>query len=90
MHNQNPNTIGYDGLGYVTEDLKVVAVSEEPGSPYIFPAIETVNSGEYPIARDLYMYTAGEPEGATKIYLDWVYSPEAQKIVKDLGFVPVE
>jgi phosphate transport system substrate-binding protein len=35
------------------------------------------------------MYTAGEPTGAVKDYLDWLMSPEAQKIVAALGFVPV-
>jgi len=58
---QNPNAIGYDGLGYVTPDLKVIAVAREAGGPYVLPSAETVNSGEYPIARDLYMYTAENP-----------------------------
>ena len=85
----NPNAIGYDGLGYVTEDMKVIPVAAAPGSPYIYPSAETVNSGAYPIARDLYMYTAGEPEGDVKDYLDWILSPEAQAIVGELGFVPI-
>lgn len=86
----NPNAIGYDGLGYVTEDLKVVAVASSPGGKYIFPSAETVNSGEYPVARDLYMYTVGEPIGAVKEYLEWIFSTEAQQIVVELGFVPIK
>lgn len=86
---ENPNAIGYDGLGYVTPDLKVVAVAEEPGSPYVLPSAESVNNGQYPIARDLYMYTAGEPQGAVREYLDWILSPAAQQIVAELGFVPI-
>jgi phosphate transport system substrate-binding protein len=86
----NPNAIGYDGLGYVTQDLKVVAVSKEVGGAFIFPSADTVNNGEYPIARDLYMYTYNEPIGVVKEYLDWIFSDEAQGIVTDLGFVPVE
>jgi phosphate transport system substrate-binding protein len=86
----NPNAIGYDGLGYVTPDLKVVAVSKEVGGAFIFPSADTVNNGEYPIARDLYMYTYNEPIGVVKEYLDWIFSDEAQGIVTDLGFVPVE
>jgi phosphate transport system substrate-binding protein len=35
------------------------------------------------------MYTAGEPTGAVKAYLDWILTPEAQAIVTELGFVPV-
>jgi phosphate transport system substrate-binding protein len=86
---QNPNAIGYDGLGYVTEDVKVIAIASSPGVDYILPSAETVNSGQYPIARDLYMYTNGEPQGEIREYLDWILTPEAQLIVSDLGFVPV-
>ncbi len=86
---QNPNAIGYDGLGYVTPDQKVIAVAKTSAGPYVIPSAETVNNGTYPIARDLYMYTAGVPSGAVKAYLDWIVSPEAQTIVTQLGFVPV-
>lgn len=88
---QNPNAIGYDGLGYVPDDLKMIAIAKEPGGEYVLPSIETVNDATYPIARDLYMYTAGEPTGTVKIYLDWIItSDEAQNIVKELGFVPIK
>lgn len=86
---QNPNAIGYDGLGYVPPDLKVIAIAKEPGSAYVLPSIATVNDKSYPIARDLYMYTNGEPAGIIKEYLDWILSNEAQEIVAELGFVPV-
>ena len=90
----NPNTIGYDGLGYVTPDVKVIAVSRGDGSliasDYFLPSAETVNDETYPISRDLYMYTGGPPAGAIKAYLDWIYSSEAQQIVDELGFVPVQ
>jgi phosphate transport system substrate-binding protein len=85
---QNPNAIGYDGLGYVPHDLKMIAIAKEPGGAYVLPSIETVNDKSYPIARDLYMYTNGVPEGILKEYLDWILSPEAQLIVEELGFVP--
>ena len=87
---QNPNAIGYDGLGYVPEDLKMIAIAPEQGQPYILPSIATVNDKTYPIARDLYMYTDGEPTGILREYLDWILSPEAQQIVADQGFVPVK
>ena len=86
---QNPNAIGYDGLGYVPEDLKMIAIAEETGGAYVLPSIETVNDKSYAIARDLYMYTNGDPEGVLKEYLDWILSSEAQLIVEELGFVPV-
>lgn len=87
---QNPNAIGYDGLGYVTPDLKVIAVARDASGPYVIPSAETVNQGTYPIARDLYMYTTGQPVGALKDYLDWIRSAEGQQIVDDLGFVPIQ
>lgn len=85
----NPNAIGYDGLGYVTPEVKVLAVAKTADDPYILPSVETVNSGAYPISRDLYMYTQKEVNAAVQAYLDWLLSPEAQKIVLELGFVPV-
>jgi phosphate transport system substrate-binding protein len=87
---QNPNAIGYDGLGYVPKDLKMIAIAPKDDQPYILPSIATVNDKSYPIARDLYMYTNGEPTGVLQEYLDWILSPEAQQIVADQGFVPVE
>src|ERR1051325_10354755 len=87
---QNPNAIGYDGLGYVPKDLRMIAIAKEEGGPFVLPSIATVNDKSYPIARDLYMYTNGEPTGVVKEYLDWILSDEAQKIVADLGFVPVK
>jgi phosphate transport system substrate-binding protein len=86
---QNPNAIGYDGLGYVPADLKVIAVANDAVSPYVLPSIASVNDKSYPVARDLYMYTAGQPTGAVKAYLDWIMTSEAQAIVANLGFVPI-
>jgi phosphate transport system substrate-binding protein len=85
----NPNAIGYDGLGYVPKDLKKIAIAKKAGEPYVLPSIATVNDKSYAIARDLYMYTNGKPVGIVKEYLDWILSDEAQQIVAALGFVPV-
>jgi phosphate transport system substrate-binding protein len=86
---QNPNAIGYDGLGYVTEDLKMIAVGVTDAGPFVLPSAASVNAREYPIARDLYMYTSGEPEGAILEYLEWILASDAQEIVTELGFVPI-
>ena len=86
---QNPHAIGYDGLGYVTPEVKIIAVAPSPSEEYILPSADTVNRGVYPIARDLYMYTDKKPQGALFDYLNWIVTPEAQKIVEELGFVPV-
>lgn len=86
---ENPNAIGYDGLGYVTPEQKVVAVSEDPEGPFVLPSVATVNDGSYPIARPLFMYTAGEPRGLIATYLDWIRG-DGQRLVPELGFVPLE
>ena len=85
----NPNAIGYDGLGYVTPDVKVIAVASEDQGAYIMPSAESVNQGTYPIARDLYIYSAGEPSADIQEYLDWIVSAAGQTIVTDNGFVPI-
>lgn len=86
---QNRNAIGYDGLGYVTADQKVIAVGRDDTN-YVLPTIESVNDDSYPISRPLYMYTAGEPTGPVATYIDWILSSQAQAIVRELGFVPLE
>jgi phosphate transport system substrate-binding protein len=85
---QNPNAIGYDGLGYVTAEQKTLAVGRDERGPYVLPSASTVNNDSYPIARPLFMYTTGEPSGPVKAYLDWI-TGEGQALVKDLGFVPL-
>jgi phosphate transport system substrate-binding protein len=85
---QNPNAIGYDGLGYVTPDQKMLGVAKEAGSAFVLPSAETVNDGTYPISRELFMYTAGEPQGEVKAYLDFILG-EGQGLIAELGFVPL-
>jgi phosphate transport system substrate-binding protein len=87
---QNPNAIGYDGLGYVTPEQKVLAVASADGRAYVRPSVATVKDGTYPIARPLYIYTVGEPQGAILDYLEWITGPEGQAIVLEQGFVPLK
>lgn len=81
---QNPNAIGYYGIGYISPQQKAVAVEG------IEPAIKNVTNGTYPISRPLFMYTNGEPKGLVKDYLDFILSEEGQKIVLEQDFVPVK
>jgi phosphate transport system substrate-binding protein len=86
---QNPNAIGYDGLGYVTPDQKMLAVSRHASGPYVLPSVASVNDGSYAISRPLFMYTAGQPEGLVRQYMEWILS-EGQSLVPELGFVPLQ
>jgi phosphate transport system substrate-binding protein len=87
---QNPNAIGYDGLGYVTPAVKMIAVARDANGPFVLPGIESVNNKTYPVARDLYMYTVGRPTGQIAKYLEWIAGPAGQGIVVKLGFVPLD
>lgn len=86
---ENPNAIGYDGLGYVTDEVKVIAIARTADQPYILPSVETVNNGKYPISRDLYMYIQADASQNVLDYMTWILSADAQTIVSDLGFVPI-
>lgn len=87
---QDANGIGYIGLGYLTDEVKAVPVATEAGAEAFLPSLETINSGDYPVARPLYLYTAGEPQGVIKLYVDYILSKEGQQIVQDLGFIPLQ
>ncbi len=81
--------LGYSGMGYKTPGVNWLKVSSKKGGPGIEPGIDVARNGKYPIARKLYLYTAGEPTGELKDYIDWILSPAGQKIVEKEGFVPL-
>jgi len=83
-----PCAIGYSGLAYATEDVKMPCISAEEGSECVEPSVETAIDGTYPIARPLFMYSAGQPEGAVKEYLDWILSDAGQCIILEAGYAP--
>ncbi len=80
--------IGYSGLAYATERVKMPCVETEDHGSCIAPSVETAVDRTYPIARPLFMYTLGEPAGAVKEYLDWILSDEGQCIIAEKGYAP--
>ncbi len=80
--------IGYCGLAYATDKVKLVPVSGKDGKP-VAPSVEHVLDKTYPISRPLFMYTRGEPTGATKEYLDWILSDEGQGVLMRAGYPPL-
>jgi len=77
---KNKKAIGYVGMAF-TKGLKTVAVNGVKPSDY------TVKTGKYPIARGLNMYTNGAPTGIVKKFIDFIKSPEGQKIVERVGYI---
>ena len=84
-----PCAVGYSGLAYANEHVKMPCVMAEEGADCVAPSSDTAIDGSYPIARPLFMYTAGQPEGAIKEYLDWILSDVGQCIIADKGYAPV-
>jgi phosphate transport system substrate-binding protein len=81
--------IGYSGLAYATEHVKKVCIAMQTGGPCIVPSVATASDHSYPIARPLFMYTDGEPQGEIKNYLDWILSDAGQCILLKKGYAPV-
>ena len=83
---QNRSGIGYYGIGYV-EDVQAVNVALDENSTAYSPLDrEAVNTGLYPIARPLYFYLNGTPEGLALTYLEWILGEEGQAIIGEIGF----
>jgi phosphate transport system substrate-binding protein len=87
---RNPNAIFYPGLGYVTDDIKVLAIKQTAYDSAVLPSVETALDGTYPIARPLLYYTDGEPDGVIKTFIDYCLSEEGQEKVTEVGYVPLQ
>jgi phosphate transport system substrate-binding protein len=82
--------IGYSGMGYATEGVKMLRISPKKGVIAVAPTVANTLDKSYPLARSLHMYTLGEPVGVVKDYIDWTLSPVGQRIVEESGYVPVK
>ena len=82
---KNPNGVGYVGLAYTkASGIKVVPIDAAS------PSKESVLAKSYPYARPTFFYTNGEPTGVVKEFIDFTVGPEGQKIVEQVGFVPIK
>ncbi|OLC50561.1 MAG: hypothetical protein AUH43_04755 [Acidobacteria bacterium 13_1_40CM_65_14] len=86
---RTPCAIGYSGMAYATPEVKTLELAKQKGQPPVAPSSQSALDKSYPLARALYLYSPGEPKPHVKEFLDWVLSPEGQKIVTDIGFVPL-
>ena len=79
---QDPNAIGYVGIGHLDKSIKGVNVDG------MAPSQENAASGQYTVTRLLYMNTKGEPQGITKGFVDYIFTPAGQEIVSKAGYIP--
>jgi phosphate transport system substrate-binding protein len=82
---RNPAGIGYVGMAYTkAAGVKVVSIDG------VTPSTQTVQNHSYPYWRPTFYYTNGEPGGIAKAFLDFTVSQAGQKIVNQVGFVPIK
>src|SRR5213082_1506412 len=82
---KNPNGVGYVGLAYTkASGIKILPIDGAS------PSKESVLAKSYPYARPTFFYTNGEPTGVVKEFIDFTVGPEGQKIVEQVGFVPIK
>jgi len=86
---KTPCAIGYSGLAYATDHVKLACVAESDPAQCVVPSSASAADKSYPVARPLFMYTNGEPQGHIKTYLDWVMSDAGQCIIAKKGYAPI-
>ena len=86
---KTPCAIGYSGLAYATDHIKMVCVAKAEGEECVNPSVASASDGSYPVARPLFMYTNGEPAGKLAGYMDWILSDTGQCIIVEKGYAPV-
>jgi phosphate transport system substrate-binding protein len=86
---QTKGAIGYIGLAYLDKAVKALKVSYDKGKTYIAPSLATAKDKTYPIVRPLYFYYLTTVEKTIKPLVDYVLSAEGQKIVEQVGYIPL-
>lgn len=86
--NTTKGAIGYVGLGYLDGSVKPLDIIKEDGK-IVSPTKENVASGVYPVSRPLFIFTNGWPAGNTALFINFILSLEGQKLVEEVGFVPL-
>lgn len=89
MVSRTPCAIGYSGLAYATDRVKMACVAKDESAACVEPNIASASDKSYPIARPLFIYTRNQPAGAIMQYMDWILSDEGQCIIKRTGYAPV-
>ena len=84
--------LGYSGIGYKTSGVRVVPIGESDGT-YFDASMENCLSGDYPLARTLYIYVNKKPgaklDKLTTEFLTFVLSKEGQEVVVKDGYYPL-
>ena len=86
---QTPGAIGYVGLAYLTGKVGAASISYDQGKTYVKPSMANAKNKTYPVSRKLYFYYLASKEAEYKPFMDFVLSKKGQKIVEEVGYVPL-
>ena len=86
---KDPNGIGYGGAAYA-KGVRDVAMKLDAKSPAILPTAAAVHDNSYALSRELFFYLRKKPDGDTKKFVDWILSPDGQKLAVEVGYFPVK
>ena len=86
---QTKGAIGYIGLAYLNAEVKALHVSYDQGKTFIAPSLATAKDKTYPISRPLYYIYDSKKAEKVKSYVDYCLSSEGQKLVQDVGYIPL-
>lgn len=86
---QTKGAIGYVGLAYETKEVKQVEVSYDQGKTFTAPSVASAKDKTYPISRPLYYMFDKANAAKVKTVVDYALSDEGQKIVSEVGYVPL-
>lgn len=81
---QDQNAIGYVGIGHLDDSVRGVTLDG------MEPTQQNARDGNYTVTRLLYMNTKGAPQGLTRAFIDYVYSPDGRAIIAKAGYIPME
>ncbi|MFA5269559.1 MAG: phosphate ABC transporter substrate-binding protein [Methanoregula sp.] len=85
---QTPGAIGYVSIGFVSKDVKGLPIWYN-ADKIVAPNLATVKDKSYPVSRELYVITNGQPSGLAGDFIQYILSADGQKIVADEGYVTV-
>jgi len=88
------NGIGYSGIGYMTADVRAVPLTADADGTPVPATAEYAYSGEYPLARYLYVYVnhrpGGELDPVRREFVRYMFSKQGQLDVVRDGYYPVD
>ena len=87
---QTKGAIGYVGLAYETKEVKQLSVSYAQGKTHVDPSVASAKDKSYPISRPLFYLFDKANAAKVKVVVDYALSPEGQKNVSEVGYVPLK